>query len=266
MSFMSPGKASGRSKGGGAGAAREVILLGTVHGDPRGYDRAREFLRALRPRVVAVEISRFSLRYRERHQGRWQELYARGVAALEPEKRWHPGLQRVAAQITMPFEVRAAADYGRETGAAWHPIDGGAVAREHLPRYATELLTPDNLAALAARPEEDGEDWAAAEYHRALGMLADPERFRLWRGREFQGGAAWRRERLLARRLTDLARDGGRVAYLGGWEHLVAGAGLPTLAELLGNGVVQRYLLTQGPQGAKKNARRGLIPENECII
>jgi len=247
---MSPGRAFGLNKANGAGEAGEVILLGTVHGDPRGYGRAREILKALRPAAVAVEISRFSLRYRERHQGRWRELYARGLAALEPEQRRHPGLQRVAAQIEMPFEVRAAADYGREAGVAWHPIDSGAVAREHLPRYAAELLTPENLAALAAGPEEDGEDQVEAEYRRAGAMLADPERFRLLRGREFQDAATRRRERLLARRLADLARDGGRVAYLGGWEHLVTGAGAPTLAELMGNGAVQRYLLQQaGPTG-----------------
>ena len=45
-----------------------LLLIGTVHGDPRGYERALKLLERFQPDLVTVEVSRFSLRYRQRQE------------------------------------------------------------------------------------------------------------------------------------------------------------------------------------------------------
>ena len=194
-----------------------LILIGTVHGDPRGYARALALLNLLRPELDTVEISPFSLRYRRQNEAGWQRRLTRALAGLPPGAARHLAIQRLAAQIALPFELRAARDYGRSCGLAWRPLDLGSTARRHLPRYGPELLSPDNLRALLSTPDGSLQEWAAAEFHRARLALARPPRRLFARG----DSETWRRERFLAGRLRRLASQYGRVAHLGGWEHLV---------------------------------------------
>jgi hypothetical protein len=113
-----------------------------VHGDPRGYERALKLLEYLRPDIITVEISRFSLRYRQRQECRWQRLLGRGLQELPAGASEHLAIRRLIAQVALPFEVQAAQDWGRGHGVPWRPLDLGSPARRHLPRYARELLTP----------------------------------------------------------------------------------------------------------------------------
>ena len=55
-------------------ASPRLLLIGTVHGDPLGYERALKLLRRFKPDLVTVEVSRFSLRYRQRQGPHWQRL------------------------------------------------------------------------------------------------------------------------------------------------------------------------------------------------
>lgn len=197
-----------------------LVLLGTVHGDPAGYRRAWRFFEHLWPEILAVEISPFSVRYRRRAGGLWQRRLKEVLARLPPEVGQSLAVARVAAQLELPFEYRVARDWGRAHGVPVNLVDTGAVARRHLPRYHTELLTPANLSFLGEQGETGTlEGFVAREFRRArlaleggllLGPdLADPE--------------TQRRERLMARRLARLAATGKRVVHLGGWEHLVPG-------------------------------------------
>jgi hypothetical protein len=219
-----------------------LVLIGTVHADPRGYDRAWRLLTHLQPDLVTVEISRFSLRYRQRQGRRWQRLLARALEGLPAAAVGHLALRRLRAQVDLPFEVRAARDWCRSRGVPWRPLDLGFTARRHLPRYGRELLTPDNLRALV-EAEADGslEDFAAGQYRRArLAYGRTSRRFLT------QGEAETRREQFMARRLRVLAGRFRRVAHLGGWEHLVPwedGGGLWRRLEDLGP---LRQLLSEG--------------------
>ncbi len=85
-----------------------LILIGTVHGDPRGQARAGKLLHHLRPDLVTVEISPFSLRYRLKHGRGWQRQLAAALAELPAGAERHLAIQRLAAQVALPFEVRAA--------------------------------------------------------------------------------------------------------------------------------------------------------------
>ncbi|MBI4642788.1 MAG: hypothetical protein HY743_03430 [Deltaproteobacteria bacterium] len=197
--------------------ANNLILIGTVHGDPRGYERVWRLLDRLRPEVVTVEISRFSVRYRGAWEGRWRRQLNEALTGLPPGASGHPAIQRVAGQIALPFEYRAARDYCRRYGAKCLPLDLGGLSRRHLPRYGPELLSPDNLRALLETPAEPQEDLVAQEFRRArLALERAPWRPPLPGSRE-----TWRREFFVTRRLKDQVMKGGRIVHLGGWEHLI---------------------------------------------
>ncbi len=229
----------------------QIILIGTVHSDPRGYDRAWRLLDCLRPNLIAVEISRFSLHYRRRHLHRWQRLLNLALAELPLGAGSHLTIQRLAAQVAVPFEVRAARDWSQRYGVAWRPLDLGAPARRHLPRYATELLRPANLRALLDCPDEPLAEFVAREYQKArLAYARGP-----WRLPGAGGREVLVRERHLARRLQRLGARYRRVVHLGGWEHLVPWQDLSGLWHALAELQPLRLLLDEadalscGPSG-----------------
>jgi hypothetical protein len=189
-----------------------------VHGDPLGYGRARKLLASLTPDMVTVEISPFSLRYRAKHGPGWQRQLARVLSQLPAGAGSHLAILRLAAQVALPFEVRAARDYYRATGTPWLPLDLSGPARRHLPRYGPKLLSRTNLQALLETSDGELTEYIAAEFHRARLTLARSPRRPLTHG----SPETLRRERFLARRLRALASRYHRLAHLGGWEHLVA--------------------------------------------
>jgi hypothetical protein len=218
-----------------------LILIGTVHGDPRGLARAGKLLNYLRPELVTVEISPFSLRYRERHGARWQRQLAEALAGLPAGAALHLAIRRLTAQVVLPFEVRAARDYSRSCGVPWRPLDLGFLSRRHLPRYGSELLSPANLRALLTTADGELKDFVDRQFRRARQALAEAPR------RPISPGASetLRRERCLARRLRGLALRYRRVVHLGGWEHLVAWQDSPGLWGELADLNPQRMLLDE---------------------
>jgi hypothetical protein len=218
-----------------------LILIGTVHGDPQGQARAGKLLDRLRPELVTVEISPFSLNYRLKHGGRWQRQLAAALAELPAGTERHLAIQRLAAQVALPFEVRAAREYNRRVNVPWRPLDLGFLSRRHLPRYATELLSPANLEALLATPDGELEDFAAGEFRRARQAWAGAPRRRVFPS----APEARRRERILARRLRALVSRHRRVVHLGGWEHLVAWEDSPGLWADLADLKPQRVLIDE---------------------
>jgi hypothetical protein len=222
-------------------ATHNLILVGTVHGDPRGLARAAKLLRHLVPDLVTVEISPFSLRYRRRHADAWQRQLAAALAQLPQAAALHLAIRRLTAQIALPFEVRAARDYARLSNTPWRPLDLGSVSRRHLPRYGPELLSPANLQALLATPDGALHDFVAGQFRRARQALAQPPR------RPVSSGVpeTLRRERYLARRLRSLARRHRQVVHLGGWEHLVDWRDSPGLWRHLADLTPRRLLLDE---------------------
>jgi hypothetical protein len=231
-------------------ANSSLILVGTVHGDPAGYARAVKLLERLEPDLITVEISPFSLRYRRQHEARWQRQLALALAKLDAGAAQHLAIRRLAAQVDLPFEVRAARDYGRRAGVAWRALDLGFLSRRHLPRYGPELLSPANLSSLLTTPDGSQEEFVAGQFRRARMALADPPR----RAFVLVDPETLRRERFLARRLRGLAGRHRRLAHLGGWEHLVAWQDAPGLWSELADLQVLRVLLDEADELAAVEA------------
>jgi hypothetical protein len=204
----------------------------------------------LQPDLITVEISPFSVRYRLRQEKRWQRLLHRALEDLAASERGHPAIQRLTAQVALPFEFRVARDYSRSYGIPWRPLDLGAPARRHLPRYAGELLSPENLQALLATAGVSMEEFVVGEFRRArLAYQRSP-----WRLTTHSAPETLRRERVLAKRLRRLAQNGRRVVHLGGWEHLVPWRDLSGLRGLLADLQPQTLLLgDDDPLSVEKN-------------
>jgi hypothetical protein len=188
-----------------------------------------------------VEISPFSLRYRLKHGPVWQRQLARTLAQLPATAARHLAIQRLTAQVALPFEVRAARDYHRGTGVPWRPLDIGGPARWHLPRYGPELLNLANLQALLTTADGSLDEFIAAEFRRAhLALVGSPRRLL-----PFGSSEVLQRERFLARRLRTLTFRYRRIVHLGGWEHLVAWQDGPGLWSDLADLQPRRLLLDE---------------------
>ena len=214
----------------GSPPTSQLILLATVHGDPAGYDRAWRLFEQVQPELITVEISPFSVRYREQALKGWRRRLNEALRTLPPAAAKSLAVARVAAQTDFPFEYRAARDWGKLHQVPIKFLDAGRVARSHLPRYADELLSPDNLRLLSENgPSGTLEEFVTAEFSRA--RLAQEGKIRpLPRPADSE---VHRRERLWAKRLKDLVNSGKRLVHLGGWEHLVPWEGGGGLTELL---------------------------------
>lgn len=203
-----------------------------MHGDPAGYNKLTRLLRHVGVRMISVEISEYSWRYRRRRQGRWRRQFQLASADLPPEGRGHLALQKVAAQIAYPFEVRAVEDYARDYGAGWRAVDLNGPAREHLPRYEAELLRPENLRALLATADGDWRDYIRQEYRRARRVLETGR----GQGINLEGAApplTTLREKVLAQRVGRLAKAWGKIVHVGGWEHLAGTEGKRRMVDFL---------------------------------
>ena len=102
-------------------------LIGTIHLDMAAEcGPMRIVLEKLRPEIIAVEISPFSVFYRLKNQKRWLSLFYKNIAPLTEKERLHSGLKLLKLQIMMPFEWRVARHYGGEKGIPVLAIDSGA--------------------------------------------------------------------------------------------------------------------------------------------
>jgi hypothetical protein len=235
-------------------AERDLVLVGTVHRDPKGFTKLAGLLGRERPTAVAVEFSSYGLafRYREgrrlrRRLGRRlrRQTVARGAA-------WrHRGeFHAIDLQLRVPFEYRAALRYCRDADAALHLIDLSSWSREAIQDQWPVLVSAENLEHLSAEPAEELDRLVRRDYELAARLLKEP---RMLLGpaflRSWAEDPTWEeREMVLAARLAELfgEMDGGRLVYVGGWQHLLAAPSSGTLYERISHLRPRRMLLAGG--------------------
>jgi hypothetical protein len=232
-----------------------LVLIGTVHGDPRGVTKLDRLFERLRPELIMVELSPFGWAFRRRHARdlcgrlgkhlRWAAA-RKGMTFSEAMRK--PVIRAVFRQIAMPFEYRAAARWAREFGGAVLLVDGHEGSRRGIARWP-ELISPRNLEILldaAVSPKSTEAAYRAARRRIYGDPLAET-------GPAERNAAAYeragRRERALAREVSaalEILRPRG-ACYVGGWEHLPTGADPPSLRDLLGVGPSGCLLLDEEP-------------------
>jgi hypothetical protein len=209
--------------------AKELLLIGAVHRDPHGAFKLGKILTQERPVALAVEVSPYGLLYRQRNSRHLQRSLIRRVKRLarKLEVSWRDWgqISAIEIQLAVPFEYRMAQKYCRDTGAALACIDSSLWSKDWIDEHWQRLLSSENLEVLLKCSPVTLAEEVEREYKIAAHLLNKQE-YSLAAAftRDWCADTAWQqRERELAQALEETyARvQEGRVAYVGGWQHLL---------------------------------------------
>ena len=201
-----------------AGSPHPVLFLGTSHIDPLCGERLSRALERHRPGIVLLEVSRLSILLRMTLGRVYDRALRRSMGVLGiPE---NAEIRYIRASLALPAEYLATRDYCRRNGARCVLIDMSLFSLARYP-FSYRLVTRKNLKAvsrlngdrfdgerrIASRIFVEGDD--TARRARIGGFRKDP--------------LLMRREEMLCRRTARrvAAHAGEKVAYVGGWEHLI---------------------------------------------
>lgn len=210
--------------------SNSLYLIGTVHLDKRAEAQGLyDLLCKLRPQVILVEISPFSVAFRKSHRRQWLCTLWHIIKDWPQVKRRHAAIELLRLQLNMPFEWEIGRLYSITHAIPLIPIDSSALAKEELPLWQHELLTECNLNQLVQQPNLNLETYFADHYRMAQQILCDEKSNKSaeiqrqtkdllkWMEDEF-----WqKREGILAKRIERIAKTGMKTTYIGGWMHLI---------------------------------------------
>ncbi|MGQ9745934.1 MAG: hypothetical protein ACUVQV_08205 [Dissulfurimicrobium sp.] len=213
-----------------------LTLIGSIHLDVAAEcGPLRVALEKLRPEIIAVEISPFSVFYRLKNQKRWLSLFYKNIAPLAKKERLHSGLKLLKLQIMMPFEWQVARYYGKEKGIPVLAIDSGDIAKNEMPSWENMLLSTENINNIVKSEPFDLENHFVGHYKTAQDIIARqnfiPDTIHPLRWLRDESWA--KREKLLATRIRRILKTKRKTVYIGGWMHIVMGSPYKTLAERL---------------------------------
>lgn len=232
-----------------------LCLLGVVHRDPQGETRLLAALRKLQPEAVGVELAAPSVALRRE---RGAELRARLGHAFRSLGRddLAQGLERedelpgvageLASALAVPYELRAAEAWARESGASVELLDDPDLSERGAVLLEQGLLEPESVKALLDEEAKVGRhfDPVWEQYALARRYFGNAQLFRYHFGAE-EVALLEARARYVAAGLARLGAKHSRVVHVAGWEQLVDG-GLGTLWPAL-----------------KDRAQRMLVPDLE---
>lgn len=239
-----------------------LILLGTVHGDPRGRARLLEFYSFCRPDCILLEFSRHGLDFRLRKQSRLHKDLNDNLRQVSLESgislkalMKHPEVAAIRKQISLPFEFRASRHYSLAAGIPLCLIDRSDFSRQWI-RFWPDLIAPQNLEFLVSSQMQAQGSYSGRYEQAALLMGIG----RAGRSRHCLGGSLspdfeWvKREHHLARKTAAILskREPRRPVFVGGWRHMVQGECRPTLRDYLNVPVHQCLLLDRALSGLQR--------------
>ncbi|PXF60340.1 MAG: hypothetical protein C4B58_00420 [Deltaproteobacteria bacterium] len=235
----------------------KLILVGTVHLDPEGRGGLYNIIENLRPSILTVEISKFSVRYRLSNQEKWLLRLRDLKYKLPEERRNHPGLKLLKLQLHTPFEWDVAHKYSKANNVPCFAIDSGHLARNELPLWKSELLSRKNLLKITDEPDFDLDNHFSECHSLAKIVLTTPNHLPnmhhlTWLSDRF----GEKREKTLARRIRSIhengllnpgpsSRTGIHHVHICGWMHLITEAPWKTLTDLLLGLISKRIFLTR---------------------
>jgi len=189
-------------------------MLGIIHRDRRNPDIIRQWLEKLKPDVITVEVSRYSLdfrhnagkMYREKLDGICSCLSAEGYGPA------NPCFEDLYAFLETPPEFTAADDYHRRNNAFVYPVDMDLFSFLKL-RSVGELINGENLRkALAGASENIGTTervLADLFFHKGVAAFSYDEEMAI-------------RDRSICHKIGILRKRHGdaRFVHIAGWRHL----------------------------------------------
>ncbi len=222
-------------------------LLGTVHSDPAGFRRTSEFLVQYAPDLIFVELSPFALSYRKRHSHTLLQSLFRNLrnASAKTHVEYssairHCQVASIVRQISLPFEYRAAKAFSARVGVPVIPVDYSRFSRQWIQTWE-EMIEEENLKQLlqteptcmqSDHQYDVAARWIRGEEVRVQNSLSDAESWQ-------------RREEHIAEKINKVlvSIHPERPLCIAGWWHLVSGAKIRTLRDLLGIGLSSCHLL-----------------------
>ncbi len=225
-----------------------LLMIGTVHRDPRGRAKLLGLLRRERPSVVSVEISPYGRIFRERHSPDLRATLRENLRKIQQEegRPWkeilsHSAIQGIFLLLKVPYEWQAASAYGSETGAKLQDIDLPHASEEKL-SHLSEIVSRENLRTLLSLSFPSLGEQVKDHYHRANFLYCHPPA--VW----LQSRDLEERETIMAQKIRRLFFQAGgkKMAHIGGWEHLLDLSGGSSLYHLLKELNPRRLLLEAG--------------------
>ncbi len=238
-----------------------LVLLGTVHCDPKGLSRTRSFLELHKPDLVLVEISDFALKFRIERSAGLRKIFLRRLRIVADRMQIdfdtalkHVEIASIFRQLGFPYEYRASAAYARRAGMDLVAVDKSGFSREWIGTWP-EMISAENIERLleleSPRPSVSSLYAHAARRiaARPLPNEAPPADAERWREREKQ----------MARRIRSALKRHSpeRAVYIGGWWHLSWGGSIKTIRELLGVGPDSCMLLDRGAAVSRQGDAQG---------
>ncbi len=225
-----------------------LILLGTVHSDPKGFSRVRAFLEGYRPDLIMVEISPFALKFRKERSSELRKAFLERLRIVSRELKIefaaalkHVQIASILRQIGIPYEYRASAVYAKKTGIDLIAVDYSEFSREWIETWP-EMTSAANIERLLEL--ENAAPPVASLYAQAARRIGGgPSIPEALPGVDETG---WQeRERYMAAEITSALErfSPERPVYIGGWWHLSCHGSVRTIRELLGIGAESCRLL-----------------------
>ncbi|MCX5898988.1 MAG: hypothetical protein NTY29_12420, partial [Proteobacteria bacterium] len=91
-------------------ASARLVLVGTVHHDPHGYDKLQRVLAALQPDIITLELSPYGRGFRTKHSRKLSQRILSRLPAVAGRDHLPTPLEQLLATITFPFEYQAVRD------------------------------------------------------------------------------------------------------------------------------------------------------------
>ena len=195
----------------------EVIFLGTSHIDPEGYELLLSSLQRIRPEVIILEVSGFAILFRKTIGALYRKILLKRVREYNLEM--NAEIENAVSFFDIPYEYRASKRYARLHRARVILADVSLFSCIRLvPSY--QFLREKNIRSLS----EPGESRFAGERRIAERASADGDPLLTAKASAFERDRLLSiREKILLRRIYRIVsrHHNRRIAYIGGWEHLI---------------------------------------------
>lgn len=222
-----------------------LVMVGTVHRDPKGYAKLLHLLEQERPSFITVEVSPYAGTFRARQAAALRATLRKNLQRIRREEGQplreiisRSAILGIFLLLKEPYEWRAAKAYADRHGIALRDIDLSCYSMDKL-SHLVELISLENLRALLRLPSFDLSKQVESQYSRAKFLFARPPD--IWPTLE----EVKNREAYMAEKIRSFAQQGNgkKVLHIGGWEHLIEFPQGKSLFGLLKDLRPQRILL-----------------------
>ena len=224
-----------------------LLMIGTVHRDPRGKGKLLGLLRKEQPSVVSVEISPYGRLFRDQKSAALRATLRENLRRINQEegRPWrevlsHSAIQGIFLLLKEPYEWQAATAYASETGIGIQDIDLSQVSEEKL-SHLSDIVSLENLRSLLRLSLPSLSEQVENHYRRARFLFSHPPSVWL-KSRDWE-----ERESIMAQKIRRLflQAEGKKLAHIGGWEHFLELSEGLTLYNLLKDLQPRRLLLVE---------------------